>query len=65
MFPDWSDERFPLYVYYVSRNHVPAKVRKFIDFIVESLGKETGTAARSNPSAMRHAMVTLATTASD
>jgi len=44
---------------------VPAKVRKFIDFIVESLGKETGTAARSNPSAMRHAMVTLATTASD
>ena len=40
MFPDWSDERFPLYVYYVSRNHVPAKVRKFIDFIVKSLGRE-------------------------
>ena len=65
MFPDWSNERFPLYVYYVSRNHVPAKVRKFIDFIVDSLGKETGTAARSNPSAMPHAVVTLATTASD
>jgi DNA-binding transcriptional LysR family regulator len=65
VFPDWSDERFPHYVYYVSRNHVPAKVRKFIDFIVDSLGEETGTAARSSPSAMRHAMVTLATTASD
>src|SRR3984893_13168614 len=65
VFPDWSDERFPLYLYYVSRNHVPAKVRKFIDFIVDSLGKETGTAARSHPSAMPHAVVTLATTASD
>jgi DNA-binding transcriptional LysR family regulator len=38
LFPDWPDERFPLYVYYVSRNYVPAKVRKFIDFISESLG---------------------------
>ena len=63
--PTGPDERFPLYVYYVSRNHVPAKVRKFIDFIVDSLGTETGTAARSNPSAMPHAVVTLATTASD
>jgi hypothetical protein len=51
--------------YDVSRNHLAAKVRKFIDFIVDSLGKETGTAARSNPSAMPHAVVTLATTASD
>jgi DNA-binding transcriptional LysR family regulator len=65
VFPDWSDERFPLYVYYVSRNHVPAKVRKFIDFIVDSLGKETGAAARSNPSAMRDPMAALAPTASD
>jgi DNA-binding transcriptional LysR family regulator len=38
LFPEWSGERFPLYVYYASRNHVPAKVRKFIDFIVDSLG---------------------------
>ncbi|MFM0213037.1 LysR family transcriptional regulator [Paraburkholderia sediminicola] len=29
---DWPDETFPLYVYYPSRNHVPAKVRAFIDF---------------------------------
>ncbi|WP_322077745.1 LysR family transcriptional regulator [Burkholderia cepacia] len=31
---DWCDETFPLYVYYPSRNHVPAKVRTFIDFVV-------------------------------
>lgn len=31
---DWPDETFPLYVYYPSRNHVPAKVRAFIDFVV-------------------------------
>ena len=30
---DWADETFPLYVYYPSRNHVPAKVRAFIDFV--------------------------------
>lgn len=42
LFPDWSDERFPLYVYYGSRSHVPAKVRRFIDFIIESLGSEIG-----------------------
>jgi DNA-binding transcriptional LysR family regulator len=37
LFPDWPDERFPLYVYHVSRNHVPAKVRAFIDFVSASL----------------------------
>jgi DNA-binding transcriptional LysR family regulator len=42
LFPDWSDEQFPLYVYHVSRNYVPAKVRKFIDFIMGSLSKGSG-----------------------
>jgi DNA-binding transcriptional LysR family regulator len=65
LFPDWSDERFPLYVYYVSRNHVPAKVRKFIDFIVDSLGKETAAASRASPSAKRDATVALKTNAVD
>lgn len=45
LLPDWSDERFPLYVYYSSRNHVPAKVRKFIDFIVESLSTTASNAS--------------------
>jgi DNA-binding transcriptional LysR family regulator len=47
LFPDWSDERFPLYVYYVSRNHVPAKVRSFIDFVLASLNRDVGTPSRS------------------
>jgi len=49
LFPDWPDERFPLYVYYVSRNYVPAKVRKFIDFVMASLNREVGTQAGSEP----------------
>ena len=65
VFPNWSDERFPLYVYYVSRNYVPAKVRKFIDFIVDALGKEARTASHDKPRAKSGAMVTLATTVSD
>ncbi len=65
LFPDWSDERFPLYVYYVSRNYVPAKVRKFIDFIIDSLGTEIGTASTGNPPAKGDAMVTLEATESD
>ena len=54
LFPDWSDERFALYVYYASRNYVPANVRKFIDFVVDSLGKD-GTTSRASllPSAER------------
>ncbi|MBB5370232.1 MULTISPECIES: LysR family transcriptional regulator [unclassified Janthinobacterium] len=36
LFPDWPDHRFPLYAYYPSRHHVPAKTRALLDF-VESL----------------------------
>jgi DNA-binding transcriptional LysR family regulator len=35
LFPEWADERFPLYAYYPSRHHVPAKTRAFLDFVVE------------------------------
>jgi DNA-binding transcriptional LysR family regulator len=34
LFPDWMDERYPLYAYYPSRHHVPAKTRVFLDFVV-------------------------------
>src|SRR5216683_2558743 len=57
LFPDWSDERFPLYVYYVSRNYVPATVRTFIDFIIDSLGTRIGAASTGNPPAKGDAMV--------
>jgi DNA-binding transcriptional LysR family regulator len=62
LFPDWSDERFPLYVYYPSRNHVPAKVRAFIDFIIDSLGATPGASATRTARAKPAATVGLATT---
>ena len=36
LFPRWHDELFPLYVFHPSRHLPPAKVRAFLDFIVES-----------------------------
>jgi DNA-binding transcriptional LysR family regulator len=51
LFPDWPDERFPLFVYYASRNYVPAKVRTFIDFIKDSLDTKTGTVSKRRPPA--------------
>jgi DNA-binding transcriptional LysR family regulator len=38
LFPDWGDERYPLYALYPSRHHPPAKVRAFFDFIVSLTG---------------------------
>ncbi|XYH97582.1 LysR family transcriptional regulator [Sorangium sp. So ce1128] len=37
LFPDWSDEQFPLHVFYPSRQLPPAKVRAFVDFVVSSV----------------------------
>jgi DNA-binding transcriptional LysR family regulator len=39
LFPDWPDERFPLNAIYPSRLHRAAKVRAFIEFCLEILGK--------------------------
>lgn len=33
LFPDWPDHRFPLYAYYPSRHHVPAKTKALLDFV--------------------------------
>lgn len=35
LFPDWPDERFPLYAYYPSRINPAARTRCFLDFILE------------------------------
>jgi DNA-binding transcriptional LysR family regulator len=35
LFPEWSEERFPLYALYPSRLHRAAKVRVFIEFCME------------------------------
>jgi DNA-binding transcriptional LysR family regulator len=42
LFPDWSDELFPLHLYHTSRRNVPLKLRTFIDFIVASLKTNSG-----------------------
>ena len=34
LFPEWSDQRFPLYAYYPSRHHVPAKTRALLSFVM-------------------------------
>jgi DNA-binding transcriptional LysR family regulator len=34
LFPEWPDERFPFYVVYPSRKHLPAKTCAFLDFVV-------------------------------
>ena len=38
LFPEWSDERFPLYAVYPSRLHRAVKVRAFIEFCLEIMG---------------------------
>jgi DNA-binding transcriptional LysR family regulator len=35
LFPEWVDEKFPLWAYYPSRQFVPAKLRVFLDFIAQ------------------------------
>jgi DNA-binding transcriptional LysR family regulator len=43
--PEWYAEALPLSIYYTSRKLVPAKVRVFVDFIVDEF-RRGGTAAR-------------------
>jgi DNA-binding transcriptional LysR family regulator len=33
LFPEWSDQRFPLYAYYPSRHHLPGRTRALLDFV--------------------------------
>lgn len=37
LFPEWSDEKFPLYAYYPSRHFPAAKVRAFVEFILQAV----------------------------
>lgn len=39
LFPDWHDERFPLFAFHPSRKHPPAKVRAFVEFCLSVLQK--------------------------
>ncbi|MGM9480068.1 LysR family transcriptional regulator [Roseateles sp. NT4] len=55
LFPDWSDERFPLYAYHPSRSHMPAKTRAMLDFVVglAATSSINGRAAGSRTAASR------------
>jgi DNA-binding transcriptional LysR family regulator len=37
IFPDWLDERFPLYALHPSRNYLPLKTRAFLDFVIAAV----------------------------
>jgi DNA-binding transcriptional LysR family regulator len=37
LFPEWSDETFPLHAYYPSRHHPAAKVRAFVEFVLQAV----------------------------
>jgi DNA-binding transcriptional LysR family regulator len=45
LFPEWSDERFPLYAIYPSRLHRAAKVQAFIEFCLQIVKGEVPTAS--------------------
>ncbi|GBQ18658.1 LysR family transcriptional regulator [Gluconacetobacter sacchari DSM 12717] len=50
LFPDWSDEYFPLHAYHPSRHLPPAKVRAFLDFILADVAAPSATeTGRSMP----------------
>jgi DNA-binding transcriptional LysR family regulator len=46
LFPDWNGEQLPLHVYHLSRHLPPAKVRAFVNFILEHVTSSSG-ASRS------------------
>jgi len=49
LFPEWGDERYPLYAYFPSRRHMPAKVHAFIDFVASTSKVPTDRDVRSSP----------------
>jgi DNA-binding transcriptional LysR family regulator len=55
LFPDWNEERFPLYVHFPSRRQQPAKVRAFVDFVVAAMQRNVSRCAapgtRGHPTA--------------
>jgi DNA-binding transcriptional LysR family regulator len=47
VFPEWSDERFPLYLFYPSRRLPPAKLRAFIEMVEAACGRSRQRRQRS------------------
>jgi DNA-binding transcriptional LysR family regulator len=49
LFPQWSDELFPLYVYHPSRHFVPARLRALTEFLMGSVNPERPKSKNSMP----------------
>lgn len=49
LFPDWPDERFPLYALHPSRRQPPARVRAFIDFALAAARSGRAASPAANP----------------
>ena len=47
--PDWADETFPLYAYHHAARVTSARVRVFLDYIADLLGRAPGTPAAPPP----------------
>jgi DNA-binding transcriptional LysR family regulator len=46
---DWCEERYPLYAYYASRQLPPAKIRAFLDFVLEIATEAPSAAQGTRP----------------
>lgn len=53
--PDWSEERYPLYAYYPSRHLPPAKIRTFLDFVLEITAEAPQPRRKSDKAGSRQA----------
>jgi DNA-binding transcriptional LysR family regulator len=42
LFPDWADERFPLYALYPSRRLLPPKTQAFLQFVTDGIRRRGG-----------------------
>lgn len=58
LFPDWSEERFPLYAYYPSRRHVPAKTRALLDYVAD-IARSRSDARPNNLSSLNAADICM------
>jgi DNA-binding transcriptional LysR family regulator len=58
LFPDWTDERFPLYALHPSRHHPPAKTRAFLDFVISLTGPAMTEQGSKRPSGGRDGVTT-------
>jgi DNA-binding transcriptional LysR family regulator len=53
LFPDWPDERFPMYALYPSRNYLPAKTRTFLEFVTSLVSPKINRSGQYAPASKK------------